>query len=124
MSELNEIESECGGVLAWAAGQNVAAGEVVELTLPPALAHVSQGGVVHVARTGDGRHCVLLKKSVGWKENFEGLLCCDGALRPSEVVEPRTGAAYISLPGLGIFEELYIRRRYSDLLFEVYFDLN
>lgn len=124
MSEQNELENECESILEWAVGQGVPAGASVELTLPAALASFSEGGVIQTARTSDGRYCVLMKKRVGWKDNFEGLVCCDDALQQREVVEPQTGAAYISLAGLGIFEELYIRKRYSDRLFEVYFDLN
>jgi hypothetical protein len=124
VSRSKENDAGCDGLLAWAAGQDVAEGSTAELTLPPELARASHDGLAHVGRATDGRRFVLVKKSVGWKDNFEGRLCCDAPLRPGELVEPESGAPYVSLAGLGIFEELYVRSREGERRLEVYFDLN
>jgi hypothetical protein len=118
------MKDESAAILAWVTAQNVLPGTVRELTLPPALAHTSHNGVVQAARMTDGSHCVLSKKHVGWKDNYEGLFFCERPLNSNELVKSPTGTAFISLGGLGIFEELYVRRRHSDNIFEVYFDLN
>jgi len=117
-------QSECSSILAWVGDQNLPDDKAVELALPPHLSHASEDGKLHAARTRDGRLCVLLKKSIGWKGNFEGLLCCDSPLQQSELHETDTGLIYLSLPGLGIFEEIYIKNANSETAFEVYFDLN
>ena len=124
MSNEHELEKDCRAVLAWAVAQNVAVGTTIELKLPPDLAHLSEAGVVQAAGLSVGHCCVLMKKSIGWKDNFAGILCCEASLNPGQIVSPPTRVSYISLPGFGIFEELYISKRYSSKLFEVYFDLN
>lgn len=111
-------------VVEWVADQNLATSTSSELALPSEWKHLSSAGVIHVASTADGRHCILMKKQIGWKGNFEGLLYCDGPLHANEVIKPSSGVSYITLAGLGIFEELYIRKQYNDQLFEIYFDLN
>jgi hypothetical protein len=92
------------------------------LRLPARWARLDCGGNVLAAQTGDGRLCLLFKTHLGWKDNFEGAFYCSAPLRREEIVAG--GRQYISLPGLGVFEELYIRRSHGSQLFEVYFDLN
>jgi hypothetical protein len=112
-------------VLEWVRAKGLAAGSTHDLSLPEDLAAASADARVHVARLADGRTCILLKKSIGWKNNFDGVLQCDAPLRPSEVVAaPPVPRAYVTLPGHALFEELYVRSRRDERGFNVYFDLN
>ncbi|TKC90565.1 hypothetical protein [Polyangium fumosum] len=121
----------CGGsardvrVLAWVHAQSVAPQSTQEISLPGDLVGASADARVHVARLADGRTCILLKKSIGWKSNFEGGLLCDAPLLPAEIVAaPPASRAYVSLPGHAVFEELYVRTQHDKRTFDVYFDLN
>jgi len=112
-------------VVDWAASQSVAPGRVRSFRLPVQYAAFAINGFVSVARLKDGRTCALLIEGIGYKDNFEGVLTCSAPLRESEVVRsanyPRS---YISLPGYGRFEELYISSKRNDRTYDVYFDLN
>jgi hypothetical protein len=118
-----EAMKESHEVLSWAVQQKVAPASAVRLNLPPTWSARSGHGAVQVGRTQDGRTCLLVIKHVGWKDNFDGVVACDGPLTAAELpkMEDRT---YISLPGLGVFEELDVAKRWSDRDFEVFFDLN
>lgn len=112
-------------VLAWAASEAMARGTTVERPLPSDLRQASAEGQVHIARLQDGHTCILLKKRVEYKGNFDGVLRCTRALHASELVSPpRVPRAYVSLGDHGIFEELYVRRRVDPSTFEVFFDLH
>src|SRR5215470_7591447 len=124
MSEQREILNDCESIRAWATGQQIPKGTSTRSQLPSTLAHLTEDGSVEIAHTNDERFFILLKKKIGWKGNFEGVLYVDQGLKQSERIEPQSGGSYISLPGFGIFEELYIRKQNSDQLFDVYFDLN
>lgn len=115
--------AHCTSVLDWLKGQELPPA-ATDLTLPPGLAHLTATGTASGFRTRDGRHCALLKTSIGWKDNFEGVFCADGPLKPSEVIGNETERPYISIGDEYLFQELYIRRQYSDRCFAVYFDLN
>ena len=119
-----EMNGEHNAILIWVAAQHLLPGTACELVLPPEWAHASHNGIIQAARTTDGRHCILMNQRVGWKENFDGLFYCEEPLHSNEISESLTAIPYISLSGLGIFEELYITKRHNDQLFEVYFDLN
>ena len=128
---LGLVGLNCGGsvrserVLAWVRGQNLPPGTTRVLAIPDELAKASADAQVHVARLADGRTCILLKKSIGWKDNFEGVLACDAPLLATEtVVAPPAPRSYVTLSGHAIFEELYVRARHDDRTFDVYFDLN
>jgi len=85
----------------------------------------SADGFAQVAMLADKRCCVLLKTRIGYKGNFEGVLLCSAPLHPGEIVHAGAPAReYITLPGQGVFEELYLRRRIDERRFDVYFDLN
>jgi hypothetical protein len=114
----------CPALLEWARAQPVAPGAVRTLPLPAALARQSGDGTADVLRTDDERLCVLRKTRVGWKDNFEGTLCCSRPLPAAEVVEGAGGRSYISIPGPPPFEELYVRRRHDPCRYDVFFDLN
>jgi hypothetical protein len=115
---------ECAQVLAWAVGQ-LPAGTESELALPPRLAGLSRGGVVQAIRSDNGRTCVLLKRTIGWKGNFTGTLCCDGPLAPEEIVRGHAAYAdYVLLRGSIHFNELYVAKRLGERWLHVYFDLN
>ncbi len=113
-------------VLAWAAAQPVPRGGVREATLPSSLG-VRAVAPAAIAHHKDGRYCVLVKTKVGWKDNFEGVLACTGAITRGEIQSyGANGRTYtfISLPGYGVFEELYIADKRDDRTYDVYFDLN
>jgi hypothetical protein len=68
---------------------------------------------------------VLLKTKLGYKDNFTGIVSCDAALDQTEISRADVSThEYIALAGQGIFEELYIRHRIGDRMYDVYFDLN
>lgn len=121
--EVTETCAPCTSVLEWLKGEQLSPAGT-NLTLPPGLAHLTSTGTASGLRTSDGRLCALLKTSIGWKENFEGVFCTDGPLRRSEVIGDDTGRPYISIGDASLFQELYIRRRYSDRCYAVFFDLN
>lgn len=112
-------------VVDWAAAQNVPPGRVTSLRLPLRYSLLSVTGYANIAHLKDGRTCVLLVEAVGYKDNFEGVLSCTQSLRDSEIVRsdnyPRS---YISLPGYGEFEELYVSSKRNDRTYDVFFDLN
>ena len=112
------------GVVAWARQQSVASGTVASVMLPPNLAAGSSQSV-SIAQLKDGRRCFLLVTEVGWKDNFRGVLWCSGPLARAEIYTPDDNRApYVTLPGYGVFEELYIAKKRSDNAYDVYFDLN
>ena len=110
-------------MLEWVRQRNVVAGTTQTLELPASLSHASRDGKVYVAGLADGRLCVMLKTHIGYKDNFDGALRCSGPLQANEIV-PAGGRPYVTIPGHGIFEELYIRSQISDSELEIYFDLN
>jgi hypothetical protein len=118
------MRDDCATVARWAADQQVPHESTVELSLPARWARLDYRGKVLAAQTGDARVCLLFKARVGWKDNFEGVFYCNAPLRRGEIVAGSGGRQYISLPGLGPFEELYIRQPHGSQLFEVYFDLH
>jgi hypothetical protein len=112
-------------VLEWVVKQDVPTGKAHALRLPPPLADRSCEGVVHVAHLVDGRYCIFLKTSIGWKDNFEGVFSCTGLLASEEIIRRDVNAPpFISLRGYGIFQELYVRRSHRSGWVDVYFDLN
>src|SRR5688500_14213800 len=114
---------ECERTLAWVKSRDLPPGTAGRVALPLRLAGLSSVGTVDAVRTADGRTCVLLKSSIGWKENFTGTLCCDSPLRPEEIIERPNFPAYISLVGFPGFEELFLTEKRSDAWFRVHFDL-
>ena len=119
-------EAEIDGVVTWAARQGVPRGRVRSLHLPPQLATATVNGSATIAHLADGRICVLLVEGWGYKDNFDGVLACSAALHPGEIVHSPNyaGKRYVSLPGYGVFEELYVSSRRNDRTYDVYFDLN
>lgn len=122
--EQSEACSNCKGILDWAKREGYLSLGVIELTLPERFAKSAVDGVVTALRTNEGRSFVLLKQTVGWKENFEGIFCCDSPLRSTEFIRGRGERAYISIENYPAFQELYVREGYSADCYEVYFDLN
>jgi hypothetical protein len=72
----------------------------------------------------DGRSFLLLRRDLGWKDNFVGVLCASDELRDHEIVRATQGPDYLSLYPAPPFEELYIKSRHHEKCLEVYFDLN
>jgi hypothetical protein len=118
------IDAELAHALVeWAAAQDVMRGATEALPLPPALVRHSAERRAHVAHTRDGRRCVLVKTDIGYKGNFKGIVACDAPLRPEELVE-KAPRPYLTLPGVEMFEELYVSSRIDDRAYRVFFDLN
>lgn len=115
---------ECEQAVAWVSEQ-LPAGTEDTLPLPPRLAGLSRGGVIQASRSDNGRTCVLLKRTIGWKGNFSGALCCNGSLVLDEIVRGHAPYSdYISLHGSVHFNELYVAKRLGEGWFHVYFELN
>lgn len=116
-------EAECASVMAWVAERAPAAG-AHDMTLPDDLRASSHDGHVRVLVGADGRRCLLLKRQIGYKGNFEATLYCDAPLRPGELVERPDAPRTVSILGDVVFEELFVREAHGDRRFSVYFDLN
>jgi hypothetical protein len=114
------------GSLAWAQQQSVPAGKTQTMRLPSYLAEGSADGNVTIAHLSDGRYCVLLKRSIGFKDNFAGRVLCSAPLLPKEVIDAPNapGRREIQIPGYGAFEELFVKNQNGDREYDVYFDLN
>lgn len=107
----------------WASRQDVKPGTAVDLPLPPELAASSQDGKATIAHVDDGRRFILLKTELGWRGNFQGVLLCDSAMRPDDIMTEDDGTKYVSLPVSNIFEQLSISATLSPRAVNVFFDL-
>lgn len=110
-------------VFEWVQGRDVKSGSTQSFTLPSELRDASADGKVYATRLGDGRLCAMVKMHIGYKDNFDGALRCDAPLTTKDIVQI-SGRPCLSLPGDGLFEELYVRKRIGDHEAEVFFDLN
>lgn len=117
------MDAKAVAVVEWARTASVKPGTVAEFPLPADLAAESADGKATVAGFPGGERCVLLKKEIGWKGNFAGVVFATRPLGGGDVVPDPGGRPYLSLAGYGIFEELYIKATRSPRHFEVYFDL-
>jgi hypothetical protein len=115
-------ESDAKRLLEFLGNQKLKAGSYPAFRLPVDLQDLAEGGVVDLVRMNDGRHVVLVKTSVGFKQNYSGFVCSDRPLLPSEVQKDAYGRKVITIPGLGASDPV-IRRKVSDTLYEVFFDL-
>ncbi|MRG94642.1 hypothetical protein [Polyangium spumosum] len=119
------MEEALKRVVEWISRQDLEQGRVHEIGLPDSLVGLSHNGKIYAAHLPDGRRCLLLKKHVGWKGNFEGLFFCTRPLLREEFMSRDNGERpFICIQGYGLFEELYIRSSRDQSVFEVYFDLN
>lgn len=114
---------DCGELLGWAAQIGMRPGTVQVVQLPERWRHLAADASGTLLRTLDGRLCLLLKTHIGWKGNFDGLLCCDQPLRENEVHIGEGARPYISISSFPIFEELYLRESTGHGQYQVYFDL-
>jgi hypothetical protein len=115
---------ECSLALAWAREQLSSTIET-ELVLPPNLAMLSRNNVIQAIQTSDCRTCTLLKKTIGWKGNFTGTLCCDKPIEQGEIVRGKPPFSdYISINGSVYFNELYVTKPLSEFWFHVNFNLH
>jgi|GEM_PF-2918186 len=113
------LPARCAATFTWLDKAKPTADDRGGVDLPMSLDHVAVDKRVWIGAGPDGR-CVLTKTRVGYKDNFEGRLCCEGAL--PEVVT-HDGHRYLSA-GDGVLEELYVREVHPPSWAEVYFDLN
>ena len=112
-------EAKCQAIGAWAAKLQLAPGsQRTGVALPADLAPLSADGTVHVAVLASGRLCFVLKRSIGYKENWSGIAWCDGPLDASAL---RGNTITLGDPPL---EEIFVRRQRAPHRFDVYFDLN
>lgn len=96
--------------------------EVLEMRLPAKFKKLSVDGKVTAVLVSDGRYCILLKSSIGWKNNFQGILYIQNDLKRDEILEA-DGRTYISVSGIPPFEELYLNEKKGEGIYLVYFDL-
>ena len=115
---------DCAAVLHYVQGQDLPRGETKRFVLPKALETGLVSERVDVLRTVQGLVCVLLKTTIGYKENFEGRLCCNKPLSPEQMVTLPSGKSYLTIPGYYPFEELYLKKDHGGGIYDVYFDLN
>jgi hypothetical protein len=112
-------EADCQAIATWLATLNLQAGtQQNDVALPANLARLSANGTVHAAKLPSGRLCFVLKRSIGYKENWTGIAWCDGAPDPGAV---KNNQLTLGDPPL---EEIFIRRVRAPHRFDVYFDLN
>jgi hypothetical protein len=111
-------------ILAWVAKQNLPVGSSQLLVAPVELAVPSHEHAVYAKHLADGRTCILVKTSIGYKDNFEGVLACDGPLAPQEIVAD-AGPRRVCLDLLDpTFRDLIIRGPRGPNALNVYFDWN
>lgn len=113
---------DCRAVVGWIDKERPPLGAGAnDLALPKRLAKLSVDATAHVLVTDTASRCLLLKTSIGWKDNFEGDLCCEAPLPPDSA---GAGSKPIVSVGDPPFEELYVRERMNPHWAKVYFDLN
>ena len=117
--------SQIDAIVAWSAQQHVKPGKVSSFRLPARFGvHAKWASVAHLA---DGRSCVLVITHIGYKDNFDGVLGCTGAIKPDEIGSMQANNrtyTYISLAGYGVFEQLFVDGKRDERTYDVYFDLN
>ncbi len=118
------ITPDCVSVLQYVKGQGIPKGESKRFVLPQSLATGLASDQVDALRTENDLICVLIKTSIGWKENFEGRLCCNKMLDPDQIVTHIPDKPYLMIAGYYPFEELYLHKDHGGGVYDVYFDLN
>jgi hypothetical protein len=112
--------------LQWAETVSLPADSVAMVKLPPELRSYAVDGQGEVAKLTDGRVCVLLVRAERGHGNFEGLFACSGDV--TEIYdEPNPNAVEESIHlrvDAGRMSYMFIRKKYDDRTFAVYFDLN
>ncbi|MGB4775869.1 MAG: hypothetical protein WBP45_11895 [Daejeonella sp.] len=94
------------------------------MQLPANLASEAVDKQVVVGRLNK-QYFILLKKSIGWKDNFEGIVISNKKIPESWLSKMDGNTYYLSIRGLaGVFEELYVSKRVNSTTFKVYFNLN
>lgn len=108
----------------WLYTKGIEPNTCLKIELPSEWKKLSTDHFIDIAKTADGRFCILIKNEIEWKDNFKGIFYCDQPLHPSELIKLSNAVSYITLHGLGIFEELYIHKQHTKTFFEIFFDLN
>jgi hypothetical protein len=98
---------------------DMAAGFHQGVPLPARYRRLTPDGTVDLFKTSDGRLVVLFKTSVGWKQNYSGVIVSDRPLKPDEVGTDFAGRPAILIRGL----DVTIRRQIDARRYEVFFDL-
>ncbi len=120
----SDINCICDSVLRWVTNKNLTRGQVTRLQLPENISFRLASSQVDALRTTNNLYCVLLKNSIGWKENFTGTLCCNQPLHPEQIIKNMLNRSYISITSFFPFEELYLSKDHGNGRYDVYFDLN
>ena len=119
-----DVSYRCNSVLKWIQHKYLARGMTATVNLPEYLSVGLATNHVEALRTNNDIYCVLLKNLIGWKENFEGTLCCNRPLEFDQIINEIPNRSYISIEGFYPFEELYLRKDHGNGIYDVYFDLN
>lgn len=119
--QVGPLPAPCAAVMQWLDASHAEPGADGSVDLPMSLAHVAVDERVWIG-AGPGGRCVLTKTQVGYKDNFEGRLCCQGDL--PGVTTTTGGKQVTSAADGGVLEELYVRALHPPSWAEVYFDLN
>lgn len=128
--EQQAFERKCGQIISWVKANHSTPGNFLDLNLPPALNSLSADGQVHAVVLPDGRVVILLKTSIGWKQNFTGIVYTSAPLQPTEIRnyyydgEPEIwiNASPNTCPGNGLPEHC-IKKKFNDHCYEVEFNL-
>jgi hypothetical protein len=107
------------GLLAWAEVQPLTANQSQTLPLPGRLTRGIANGVAEVARLNDGTVVMLVKTSIGWKQNFEGYVISSRRLPESAFYTDYYGRRCIDVDKA----DAVIDRQLDETTFLVYFDL-
>ncbi|TNF37577.1 MAG: hypothetical protein EP329_02760 [Deltaproteobacteria bacterium] len=114
------LPSPCAATFTWLDKAKPTPDRAGMVELPMMLDHVAVDHRVWIGAGPEGR-CLLAKTKLGPKDNFEGRVCCEGAL-PKAKGGGGT-PAFLSI-GDGLLEELYVKDLHPPSWAEVYFDLN
>lgn len=112
---------------AWAhsAPQNSRPGTLLGVLLPERLRSLTTDGTALVWRTRDGRAYLIGKTSIGYKDNWRGVVYGPAPLRDGELrADDGYGRPGIVFDETGYLFEAAVQKRRGGGLYEVFFDLN
>jgi hypothetical protein len=120
---------DCERVISWVRSNHPAPGRYPDLHLPEEFRWLSINGGVDAVVLKDGRVILLLKTSIGWKENWRGVIYTSSPFEPCEMQNGSYGGRseiYISdtPQGNNLLESHFIETKMNDRLYFAAFDLN
>jgi hypothetical protein len=111
------------GLLAWAHQQGIPRGEGRSLDPPWYLWRGCCLGEISAARRQDDSYVLLVKTSIGWKQNYDGYVVSERPLAADELFKGYYERDCINVNGLD-WSDPIVRRQLDDTTYEVFFDLN